>query len=124
MGLARQVIGRLCQKRLQDVLQFLDLDHATVVVPQTDWYFKNRPLFLISIPKAGTHLLYELAKAFGYAEGIVTNPAARPVQWYCVEYSNSHTSARHFFIDSVRENPFGNRNHPFMRSPAIFIYRC
>jgi hypothetical protein len=106
------------------LLQFLDLDCGTVVVPQTSWYFKNRPLFLISIPKAGTHLLYELAKGFGYAEGIVTNSAAvRPGQWYCIEYSNSHTSARHFFIDSVRENPFGNRAHPFMRSPAIFMYR-
>ena len=105
-------------------LQFLDLDCGTVVVPLTDWYFKNRPLFLISVPKAGTHLLYELAKTFGYAEGIVPNSAAvRPGQWYCIEYSNSHTSARHFFIDSVRENPFGNRAHPFMRSPAIFIYR-
>jgi hypothetical protein len=106
------------------LLQLLDLDCKTVVVPQTDWYFKNRSLFVISIPKAGTHLLYELAKAFGYGEGIVANSAAvRPGHWYCIEYSNSHTSARHFFIDSVRENPFGNRDHPFMRSPAIFIYR-
>jgi len=106
------------------LLQLLDLDCQTLVVAQTDWYFKNRSLFLISIPKAGTHLLYELAKSFGYADGIIANSTAvRPGQWYCIEYSNSHTSARHFFIDSVREHPFGNRAHPFMRSPAIFIYR-
>ena len=105
------------------LLQLLDLDCGTVIIPETDWYFKNRPLFLISIPKAGTHLLYELARAFGYAGGIVANAAAvRPGQWYCVEYSNSHTSAPHFF-DLVRQNPFGNRDHPFMRNPAIFIYR-
>jgi hypothetical protein len=105
------------------LLQLLDLDCGTVIIPQTEWYFKNRPLFLISIPKSGTHLLYELVRAFGYAGGIVANAAAvRPGQWYCVEYSNSHTSAPHFF-DLVRQNPFGNRDHPFMRNPAIFIYR-
>ena len=38
-------------------------------------------------------------------------------------YSNSHTSARDFFTDTVRRSRFGNRHHPFLKSPAIFIYR-
>ena len=106
------------------LLELLDFHRGTVVAPKTGTYFQNRPLFLISIPKAGTHLLYELARAFGYVDGVVlTSRGAAPGHWYCVEYSNSHTDARHFFIDSVRESPFGNREHPFMRSPAIFIYR-
>jgi hypothetical protein len=106
------------------LLQLLDLDRGVIVAPKTASYSQNRPLFLISIPKAGTHLLYELARAFGYVDGVVlTSRGAAPGHWYCVEYSNSHTDARHFFIDSVRESPFGNREHPFMRSPAIFIYR-
>jgi len=106
------------------LLEFVDLERGTIVIPETDWNFRCRPLFLISIPKAGTHLLYELARAFGYVDGVVANAQAlRAGHWYCIEHSNSHTSARHFLIDSVRNSAFGNRNHPFMRSPALFIYR-
>jgi hypothetical protein len=96
---------------------------GVVVAPRTAAFWNTRPLFLISIPKAGTHLLYELARAFGYTAGIVCPPDPEPGSWYCVEYSNSHTSAKDFFVDTVRRSHFGNRLHPFLRSPAIFIYR-
>ena len=105
------------------LLSCLDLANVVVVAPVTDWHFRNRPLFLISIPKAGTHLLYKLAEAFGYGTGIEFTDWPSPGHWYCIEYSNSHTSARDFFIDTVRRSKFGNRHHPFMRSPAVFIYR-
>jgi hypothetical protein len=54
---------------------------------------------------------------------VVLQDDPAPGRWYCVEYSNSHTVARDFFVDTVRHSPFGNRHHPFMRSPALFIYR-
>lgn len=86
-------------------------------------YFKNQSLFLISVPKAGTHLLFELAKVFGYREGGSCPSNPRGGYWYYTEYSNSHTSAKHFFNDTVYTSDFGNRDHPFVTSPAIFIYR-
>nr|HID58122.1 hypothetical protein [Desulfobacterales bacterium] len=105
------------------LLVYLDLKSGSIIAPITQYYYKNKPLFLISIPKSGTHLLYQLVEAFGYEPGIICPDHPSPGTWYCIEYSNSHTSARDFFIDTVRRSPFGNRHHPFPRSPAIFIYR-
>jgi len=105
------------------LVRLVDIEDGVVVAPRTAHAHDARPLFLISIPKAGTHLLYSLARAFGYDAGIVCPDWPRPRHWYCVEYSNSHTRATDFFIDSVRRNPFGNRHHPFATSPALFIYR-
>ena len=107
----------------QDLMTLVNKDHGVVVASQTSRYYRNCPIFLISIPKSGTHLLYDLVENFGYGRGVVCPETPQPATWYCVEYSNSHTSARDFFIDSVRRSPFGNRDHPFLRSPAIFMYR-
>jgi len=105
------------------LMEYIDLKQGIIIAPITQHYYKNKPLFLISIPKSGTHLLYELAEALGYQPGIVCPDNPFPGFWYCVEYSNSHTSAKDFFIDTVRRSPFGNRNHPLFKSPALFIYR-
>jgi len=101
----------------------IDRQEIRILAPITANYFKNRALFLISIPKGGTHLLYRLAEALGFQPAIEHQGDLSPGCWYCVEYSNSHTVARDFFIDSVRRAPFGNRHHPFARTPALFIYR-
>jgi hypothetical protein len=105
------------------LLRFLDWEGGWVIVPQTSRYYAFNPLFLISIPKAGTHLLYNLARKMGYRDGIELIGFAEPAYWYCLEYSNSHTPAPDFFIDSVRRSPFGNRAHPFPRTPTLMIYR-
>jgi hypothetical protein len=52
-----------------ELLKFAALQQAVILAPITDWHFTKLPLFLISIPKSGTHLIYELARAFGYHEG-------------------------------------------------------
>ena len=105
------------------LMECVDLDCRVILAPRTGRYFKCKPLFLISIPKAGTHLLYSLVEAFGYSEGLVCRDSPVPGKWYCLEFTNSHTSARDFFVDTVRRNPFGNRLHPFPWCPAVFIYR-
>lgn len=105
------------------LLALIPLDSGIVVAPRTRHAFDARALFLISIPKAGTHLLYSLAEAFGYGAGIICPEWPRPQHWYCLEHSNSHTRATDFFIDTVRRSPFGNRHHAFATTPALFIYR-
>jgi len=105
------------------LLQLVDLPGLRVVAPLTGDFFRNRPLFLVSIPKSGTHLLNKLVETMGYGLGIVHDEFARPGQWYCLEYTNSHTVARDFFVDTVRRAPYGNRYHAFTRSPVLFIYR-
>jgi len=105
------------------LINFVDIPGILVIAPLTSHHWSKRPLYLISIPKSGTHLLYELANAFGYWQGINCVHEAQPAHWYCIEYSNSHTVAKDFFVDTVRRQAFGNRHHPFMRAPALFIYR-
>ena len=105
------------------LLNYLNIENGLIVAPKTEHYYKNKALFLISIPKSGTHLLYRLAEAFGYNSGVILDDQPIPGNWYCLEYSNSHTSAKDFFIDTVRKSPLGNRHHPFPSTPAIFIYR-
>jgi hypothetical protein len=109
---------------LEDALysQF-DRTKGTVVIPRMANHGLARPLFLISIPKAGTHLLYRLAEELGFKSGVVCPEIPTPGYWYCVEYSNSHTVPRDFFVDSVRRASFGNRMHPFPYTPALFIVR-
>jgi hypothetical protein len=107
----------------QQLLEYIDKPFVHIIAPKTDSYYRNLPLFLISIPKSGTHLLYSLVEHFGYNKGVVCPEKPNGGHWYCVEYSNSHTSAKDFFIDTVRRSPFGNRDHPFLNSPAIFMYR-
>lgn len=95
-----------------------------VIAPETENFWNRRPLFMISIPKAGTHLLERLVAAFGYAKGVEWGDG-QPVggTWYCLLGSNSHTVARDFFVESVRLSPHGNRHHIFPRTPTLFIYR-
>ena len=105
------------------LMEYLDLKTGTVVAPLTDYGFRNKPLFVISIPKSGTHLLLELVRLFGYGDGVVCPEEPKPGLWYCLESSNTHTTARSFFVDTVHHSHFGNRLHPFVRCPAVFMYR-
>ena len=123
-GTKAVVFGETDGEKLGDrLLSCLALDDVVVIAPITDWHCSRKPLFLVSVPKAGTHLLYELANALGYAAGVECPEFPAGKTWYCLEYSNSHTVARDFFVDTVRRSPFGNRHHRFMRSPTLFMYR-
>ena len=45
-----------------------NLRGAFVWAPKTSHYFRSRPVFVQSIPKSGTHIVFECLKALGYAE--------------------------------------------------------
>lgn len=106
------------------LMAFIDAPQANLIAPITNHHWSRRSLFLISIPKSGTHLLTELVAAFGYQEGGECPASdAVPGTWHFLEFTNSHTAAPDFFIDSVRRAPHGNRLHPFPFHPAVFIYR-
>ena len=92
-----------------------------VWAPKTAHYFKSRPVFVQSVPKAGTHVVFECLKAFGYAQpfsldlpefvgpfrdGTFYNLQHMPMQCLSVEY---RTFPR--FIEAIS------------RSVVIFILR-
>ena len=110
--------------QLEAVLHcYINEKNRTIIAPVTASYYKKRPLYLIGIPKSGTHLLMELAKIFGYVARGVSPEKPKGGEWYYVEHSNAHTVPKRFFIDSVYSGDFGLRDHPFIYSPALFIYR-
>lgn len=105
------------------LLEQLDRECGLVIASQAPSSGLNRAVFLVSIPKAGTHLLLELVRAMGFADGGQFDYVTRPGCWHYVEYSNSHTAAPDFFLGSVRQAAFGNRHHPFPATPTLFVYR-
>jgi hypothetical protein len=120
---ATLLIGNDAERISSALLDYLDIPAIKLVAPVTGHHFSNRPLYLISIPKAGTHLLFRLAQALGYAAGGISPTQPRGAHWYYLLHSNAHTTTRDFFRDELQRAPFGNRAHPFMRSPALFNYR-
>lgn len=105
------------------LMRYVDRADVTVIAAITDHYWNHRPLFLISIPKGGTHLLTELVHAFGYRSGGDCHPNAAAGHWHFLEFTNPHTAATDFFVDTVRRAPHGNRAHPFAYHPSLFVYR-
>ena len=101
------------------LLRLNDLPGGSVIAPITSHHWKRRPLFLISIPKSGTHLMYELVSAFGYHQGgnSTDNPAGQTA--YFINSMNPHTPTT--FLDFKESS--SNLYHPFMRCPALFSYR-
>jgi len=55
------------------LMDYLGLRQGLIVAPITQHYYRSKPLFLISIPKSGTHLLYRLAEILGYKPGVILN---------------------------------------------------
>jgi hypothetical protein len=105
------------------LMDYIDDMAAKVVAPVTERFWNRLPLYLISIPKAGTHLLFELAEALGYRPGGPSPESPVGGYWYYLLNTNAHTSAHEFFVDATQKAPFGNRAHPFLRAPALFNYR-
>ena len=95
----------------------LDRTKGTVIIPRVVGHGLDRPLFLISIPKAGTHLLYRLAEQLGFHPAVICPEIPAPANWYCLEYSNSHTVPRDFFVElgppgAIRQSDASVSIHP------------
>jgi hypothetical protein len=105
------------------LLNLLDLPRLQVLAPLSDGFFRNRPLFIVTIPKSGSNILYRFVEFLGYSRGIVYDEFPLPGHWYFLEYFNSHTLARDFFVDSARRAPWSNSHHAFASSPVLFNFR-
>jgi len=107
----------------QILMRFIDYKNIHIVALKTAYFFQNNPLFLISIPKSGTHLLFKLVNLLGYKEGFNINGEKNlPGYWYPIQYSSTHTYTKSF-VENVRTEAFGYRYHNFAYSPCLMIYR-
>ena len=108
---------------LNYLLDFIDKNVELYVFKDKPTIFETKPIFPISIPKSGTHLLFELLYALGYKKGEILPSKPKSKRWYYLENSNSHTECKRFFLDKVYNEAFGNRDNFFVTSPSLFIYR-
>ena len=107
----------------QRLMALAHLRNVTVVAPVTAHYSQNRSLYTVSVPKGGTHMLFELVEALGFSMNHFSTTRPKAGNAYYLEHSNSHTKATSFFIDTVYRSEFGGRDHPFTYTPCLFMYR-
>ncbi len=107
---------------LSDVLMdFIDVP-VSIVAPITDHYFRRRALYMITVPKSGTHMLFELLSAFNLTNGGPEQDALSPQHFYFLSPYNTHTVARDFLRELVGL-PQRGADHAFFATPAVFMYR-
>ncbi|MGH7170363.1 MAG: hypothetical protein ACRELG_08820, partial [Gemmataceae bacterium] len=63
-----------------------------VVAPITSRYYQQQSFYLVTLPKAGTHLLYELMRSFQIDFGGAA-PPTRAGHYHSLVHSNTHTTA-------------------------------
>ncbi len=108
--------------RLSTLLhEFVDRP-AVLFAPRTERFRCGRGLFVVTIPKAGTHLVFHMLKEFqlhgaGRFEGDL-----EPHAWYFLLGNNCHVTAPAFFGEIGRLDG-GGYEHPLFRTPVLFLYR-
>jgi hypothetical protein len=89
-----------------------------VIAPITDHYISKRTVFLMSIPKAGTHMVIRLLDLMGLARS--PDRAPRPGTWTTPVGYEYHAPCRELLANDWFD-PVGRQL--LFRSPAIFVYR-
>lgn len=111
----------ICSGSGADVSRILHLcigKEIEVIAPITDHHISKRTVFLMSIPKAGTHMLIRLLSLVGLERSSDRDP--RPGTWCSPTGYEYHAPCRELLANDWF-SPLGR--HLFFRSPAIFVYR-
>ncbi len=103
------------------LMQYAEAQHVVLCAPITEHYFDRRPLLIQSVPKCGTHLLFEVAKAMGYGP-----PPSLDLPAFEDELLPGHFyNLQHLRLESLGQ-PYarvGCFADDFAASPVPFIYR-
>jgi hypothetical protein len=106
-----------------DAELFSYLDRPTVIVaPITANYIGNRSLFVVTIPKSGTHLLFHLLESFRVRPAGRYDGVLEPCSYYFLFHDHSHLPAEDF-VELLSHTPRGGAGHPFFSLPMLFTYR-
>jgi hypothetical protein len=100
------------------LLACLERKRGPVLAPITAHHCTKRPLFIMTIPKSGTHLLIRLLDKMK----IFRNHGELPVAgaWTTLDDYNYHAPCSEFMRQDWTK---AIGMHPFFRSPALFMYR-
>src|SRR5258708_11781173 len=94
----------------------------SIVAPIPEHYFRRRACYVITVPKSGTHMLFELLSAFNLTNGEWVQGPLSVQHYHYVSAMNSHTQAADFFA-SLANRPSGGADHPLFVTPTLFLYR-
>ncbi len=79
-----------------------------VWAPKTAHYFKSRPVFVQSVPKSGTHVVFECLKAFGYAK-----PPSLDLPHFDALFEDG-------VFYNLQHMPISRLSSPYLRYPSFF----
>ena len=117
-----QVLAEDDPDRLSALLHgFIDRP-AVLFAPRTERYLCGSGLFIVTIPKSGTHLLLHLLSEFRLYGGGEFRRTPAPHTWYFPSGEDPHLPATQFFGD-LWKRPLGGYDHPLFRTPVLFMYR-
>jgi hypothetical protein len=77
---------------------------------------------MITVPKSGTHMLFELLGAFQLTNGGLSQGPLSPDHFYFLSSGTSHAPAPPFF-QGLAHLPRRGEDHPFFGTPTLFMYR-
>src|SRR3989338_1801773 len=109
------------EKLSRELINLRSRQDILVIAPKTDHFYANRQVFVNSIPKSGTHMVFELLKAFGYSE---------PESYELPRY-DTLLKAGHFYNLQHMTPEYISPPYPMISpfidhlcsSPIIFIFR-
>ena len=89
-----------------------------VIAPITEHHYSKRTIFLMSIPKSGTHMVIRLFSFMGLERSPDRTPS--PGTWCTPVSYEYHTPCKELLVNDAFD-PQGRQL--LFRSPAIFVYR-
>lgn len=98
-----------------------ELENATVLALETTHYWRRRPLLIQSIPKSGTHLALECAKAFGYQAPPIPELPRPGERLLAGHYYNLQHVTADWLGDAYRHNEF--LLQAMARAPIVMTVR-
>jgi hypothetical protein len=115
------VLESQAEKLSAALMDFVNVP-ISIVAPITEHYYRQRAAYVITIPKSGTHMLFELLSAFGMINGEQACDSLSLQHYYYTSANHSHTDA-HTFFAGLSDLPQGGAKHPLFVTPTLFMYR-
>jgi len=103
------------------LMGWASISHCKIYAPITGHYCKNRPVFINSIPKGGTHLLFECVRAMGFEEPPTLDLPDNKTDFTPGHFYNLQHAKRECF--SQQYINIYNFINAFANSVVLFIYR-
>lgn len=95
---------------------------AAVVAPRTAHHFSKRPIFCVSIPKAGFHLVARILSDMGFTHRgrLIEEPDPQCAYFYLRDHS--HLTCNDLFTE-LAHTTYGGADSAIFQHPIVFCYR-